>query len=88
MRRRWKDGRFAFVSGLVLDTKRVKNMVYLHFGENWRNDFTIAIAAHDLRAFRRADFDPLALKGKVIRVRGWVKHDFGPMIVPSPIRRR
>jgi len=75
-----KEGRFAFVSGLVLDAARVKNMVYLNFGPNWRTDFTVAIAAHDLRLFRKAGIDPLTLKGKTIRARGWIKRDFGPMI--------
>lgn len=80
-----KYGRFAFVTGTVLDTARVKNMVYLNFGADWKTDFTIAIAAHDLKNFRQADIDPLTYKGKNIRVRGWVKRDFGPMItVTSP----
>jgi len=73
-------GRFAFVSGVVLDAKRVKGMVYIHFGEDWRENLTIAIATRDLRAFRDAHIDPLNLKGKTIRARGWIKHDIGPMI--------
>ncbi len=75
-----KEGQFAFASGTVLDAKRVKSIVYIHFGENWRYSLTIAIAAHDLRAFREANLDPLDLQGKTIRARGWVKHDIGPMI--------
>ncbi len=73
-------GRFAFVGGRVVDAAREKNMVYLNFGADWHTDFTIAIAAHDLRAFARANIDPLTLKGKTIRVRGWIKKNFGPMI--------
>jgi micrococcal nuclease len=74
-------GHFGFVSGKALDTKRVKGRVYVHFGENWRASFTLAIAAHDLRAFREAGIDPLAFAGKTIRFRGWIKRDIGPMIV-------
>lgn len=73
-------GHFAFVSGKAVKAERVKNMVYLNFGTNWRYDFTAAIAAHDLRHFRKSGVDPLAYEGKNIRVRGWVKRDFGPMI--------
>jgi endonuclease YncB( thermonuclease family) len=73
-------GQFAFVGGVVLDAARFKNMVYIHFGPDWRSDFTIAIAAHDLRAFRAAHIDPLALQGRALRTRGWVKRDYGPMI--------
>ena len=81
-------GHYAFVQGVVVKAERVKSMFYLNFGENWRTDFTIAIAAHDLRLFRNAGLDPAAYQGKTIRVRGWVKRNFGPMITvthPSQI---
>lgn len=73
-------GHFAFVHGKVLKAARIKNMVYLNFGNDWKSDFTIAIAAHDLHAFRAAQIDPLAYQDKNMRVRGWVKRLFGPMI--------
>ena len=73
-------GKYGFVTGVVTKAERVKNKVYLNFGADWRTDFTIAIAAHDLRAFKNAGADPLAWQGKKLRVRGWVKRDFGPMI--------
>jgi endonuclease YncB( thermonuclease family) len=75
-----KEGQFAFVSGTVTDARRAKETVYIHFGENWRDTLTIAIAAHDLHKFRAANIDPLEITGKTVRVRGWVKHDIGPMI--------
>jgi micrococcal nuclease len=76
----WKEGQFAFVSGAILDVRRSKETVYIHFGENWRDTLTIAIAAHDLHKFRAAEIDVLGLAGKNLRARGWVKHDIGPMI--------
>jgi micrococcal nuclease len=80
-------GHFAFVSGTVLDAKRIKDKVYLHFGNDWREDFTIAIAARDLRNFRKAGIDPLSYQGKTIRVRGWIKRDYGPMVmVMTPLQ--
>ncbi|MDX2028293.1 MAG: thermonuclease family protein [Alphaproteobacteria bacterium] len=81
-------GRFAFISGTVQDAARVKNKVYLNFGEDWRKDFTVTILARDLRLFRKVKSDPLGYKGKKIRVRGWVKREGGPMIMvdhPSQI---
>ena len=62
-----KYGHFAFVSGTVLKAERVKDKVYLNFGADWRKDFTIMIAAHDLASFRKAGIDPLAYEGKTIR---------------------
>lgn len=73
-------GRYAFVSGKVADAVRVKDRVYVNFGQDWRSDFTVAVAARDLRAFRKMKLDPLELKGKTIRVRGWIKRNYGPMI--------
>ena len=73
-------GHFAFIRGVVLNAARVKNRVYLNFGEDWKTDFTIEIAAHDLRAFKAADVDLLDLKGKMVRVRGLVQSMYGPMI--------
>jgi len=73
-------GHFAFVAGKVVKAERIKNKIYLNFGEDWRDDFTITIMAHDLGAFEKANIDPLAYQGKILRVRGWVKRDFGPMV--------
>ena len=62
-------------------------VVYLNFSDNWRKDFTATIATHDLRAFRDAGIDPLTYQGKRIRVRGWIKRDYGPVIaVTDPAR--
>lgn len=74
------EGRYAFVRGKVVDAIRIKNKVYLNFGPDWRKDFTVMIAARNMKPFRAASLDPLALKGQTILVRGWLKHNFGPMI--------
>lgn len=72
------EGGYGFVVGTVVKGVRVKNKFYLDFGTDWRNDFSVAIAAHDLRAFRAADKDPAAMEGRHLRVRGWVTCDHGP----------
>ncbi|MER2519682.1 MAG: thermonuclease family protein [Bdellovibrionales bacterium] len=74
------EGRYAFVRGQIVEAVRIKNKVYLNFGPDWRKDFTVIIAARNLKAFRKSGLDPLALKGQTILVRGWIKHNFGPMI--------
>ncbi|MDE1900381.1 MAG: thermonuclease family protein [Alphaproteobacteria bacterium] len=73
-------GSYGFITGKAVNAARVKNKVYVNFGPDWHTDFTIAIAAHDLRAFKHAGIDPLTWQGKTIRVRGWVVRDGGPMI--------
>lgn len=56
-----QNGSFAFVSVKVLKAERVKNKFYLNFSEDWGADFTVAIAAHDLKNFRKNNVDPVDL---------------------------
>lgn len=71
-------GTFQVVEGRVLDAAKVKGRTYLNFGPDWRTDFTVTIAPGTARLFRA--LDPLALKGRRIRVRGWLKSYNGPQI--------
>ena len=73
-------GTFQLVRGRVLKAARVKGRVYLNFGDDWRTDFTVMLEAKARRLFRRAGLDPLALEGRWLRVRGWLKKWNGPMI--------
>jgi endonuclease YncB( thermonuclease family) len=73
-------GSFAVVEGQVIATRRVKDRVYLNFGSDWRDDFTVTIAAPALPLFAEAGLDPLALAGQSVRVRGWVERYNGPAI--------
>ncbi len=73
-------GRFSLVEGRVRRAAEVRGRVYLNFGDDWRRDFTVRIAPRDRRLFVRAGLDPLALEGRTIRVRGWIKWRDGPMI--------
>jgi len=73
-------GTFQIVEGRVLDTAEVKKTIYVNFGKNWRSDFTVKISTRDAKLFAEAGIDLLALKGKRVRVRGWIKSQNGPMI--------
>ena len=76
-------GTFQLVKGRVLKAARVKSKVYLNFGQDWRSDFTITLKAGARRLFAKAGVDPLALEGRMVRVRGWLKKFNGPMIDAS-----
>jgi micrococcal nuclease len=76
-------GGFQLIEGIVLKTALVRGRVYLNFGQDWRQDFTITVAPRDRRLFDRAGFDHQGLAGHRVRVRGWLKHYNGPSIEAS-----
>jgi endonuclease YncB( thermonuclease family) len=71
-------GTFQVVEGRVVDAAKVKGRTYLNFGPDWRTDFTVTIPPGTAKIFR--DLAPLTLKGRRIRVRGWLKSYNGPSI--------
>jgi len=73
-------GTFQLVEGRVLKAARVRGKVYLNFGENWRDDFTVAFSKRAARLFTTSDLSPDAIQGKRVRVRGWLRKRNGPMI--------
>ncbi len=74
---------FQVVEDRVLDAAKVKGRVYLNFGPDWRTDFTVSIKPRVARLFRKAGIDLLDLKGRPLRVRGWLKRWNGPLIEAS-----
>lgn len=68
------------VEGIVRKAARVKQNIYLNFGDDWRSDFTVVIPAQALRPFAQAGIELLRLGGRRIRVRGLVQSVNGPMI--------
>lgn len=71
---------FQIVEGIVLDRARVRDRIYLNFGPDWRTDFTVSIDTRLLPAFEENGLDPMELKGRRIRVRGWIVSRNGPLI--------
>ncbi|WP_159107216.1 thermonuclease family protein [Azospirillum sp. B4] len=74
------QGRYAVVTGRVLDAADARDRVYLNFGADRRTDFTVEIDRRDLAAFRARHLDPLDLRDRAVEVRGWVEEHNGPMI--------
>jgi micrococcal nuclease len=78
---------YEIVEGEVRNVADVKGRTYVNFGDNWRKDFTAFISPQTAKMFGgapatgpMASFDAAALKGKRIRVRGWLKNFNGPSI--------
>lgn len=71
---------YQLVEGRVLEAAAVNGRIYLNFGADYRTDFTASLSPAAARMFARDGFDPLALEGRAIRVRGWVYPRNGPTI--------
>lgn len=73
-------GTFQLVDDRIVDVAKVKKRIYLNFGPDWRTDFTVQINVRDAKLFTAQGLDLLKLKGKRVRVRGWIKDKNGPLI--------
>jgi endonuclease YncB( thermonuclease family) len=73
-------GRYGMVEGTIYATAMNNNNIFLNFGPDWRNDFTIGLDSPIRRAFTKANLDPLQFTRRKIRVRGWVENYNGPFI--------
>jgi endonuclease YncB( thermonuclease family) len=71
---------FQLVEGRVRNVERKGGRTFVNFGEDWRSDFTIEIAARLRRHLAAAGLDPAEYQGKMVRVRGWIKSRNGPLI--------
>ena len=76
-----KPGWFQLVQGQVVSTAKVRKTIYLNFGENWRDDFTIQLNTHVEKQLQAQGITPLSLEGSDIEVRGWVEWSGGPKII-------
>jgi endonuclease YncB( thermonuclease family) len=71
-------GSFQIVEGRIESAALKKNRLYLNFGKNWRDDFTVTVAPEHRRAFSKQGINPLDWNGKIVRVRGWITEYNGP----------
>ncbi len=80
-------GSYQIIEGKVQSVSMRKNKLYLNFGQNWRDDFTIAISAFNLKKFTKQKLNPQQWNGKLIRIRGWIESYNGPyMDIDHPER--
>jgi micrococcal nuclease len=71
---------YQLVEGTVHAVGEGRKWIYVNFAEDWRHDFTIAIARKDLAVFESAGLDLERLSGKRVRVRGFIEWWNGPVI--------
>ena len=71
---------YELVEGRILSAKKAGSRIYLNFGRDWKEDFTIVIEKAGLRTFEKSGIDPLDYEGARVRVRGWIEMRDGPRI--------
>ncbi len=73
-------GTYQIVEGKVSNAADVRGTLYVNFGEDRRQDFTVVVRPQARRAMMAAGMKPEELNGRSIRVRGWIERRGGPMI--------
>jgi hypothetical protein len=74
------QGRYAIVEGRVLSVRESGNTIYVNFGRNWSQDFTVTIAKRNEPTFISAGLPPKSFAGRTLRVRGVIEERAGPWI--------
>lgn len=80
---------WQIVAGQIENVGMTKDTIFLNFGKNWKDDFTVGIplnsplngSPNDLRReMMKNRINPQSLRGQTVRVRGWVREYNGAMI--------
>ena len=71
---------YGIVEGTVYTTSQNKSAIFLNFTTDWKTDFSIGVPPILRKDFSKLRIDPMALRGKKIRVRGWIRNYNGPYI--------
>lgn len=83
-------GRFVLVEGRIRSIGERSQRVYLNFGEQWAEDFTIVIPRKTWKLMGERGLDAAALKGQRIRARGILEPWQGTsltLLMPEMIER-
>jgi hypothetical protein len=72
--------RFQIIELKIADVARVRGVVYLNGGSDWRSDFTARLEAPAVKLFAASGQDVMGLKGKRVRIRGWLRLYNGPFV--------
>lgn len=86
-----QTGRFEIVEGKVVSAALVRGRLYLNFGDDYRQDFTVTAGERDAKLFLETEpwllltnaareEVPSPLAGMKLRVRGWIERHNGPEI--------
>lgn len=73
-------GSYQVIEGQVISVSMRRNKLYLNFGNNWKQDFTVRVSPNRYQDFEKNGLPPRRWSGKHIRVRGWLESYNGPFL--------
>tara|TARA_R110000868_G_scaffold218576_1_gene469055 strand:- start:212747 stop:213532 length:786 start_codon:yes stop_codon:yes gene_type:complete len=77
-------GKFNITEGTVHHTTNTKGKIYINFGSNWREDFTVEIRKKELDIFKQSGIDPSEnYNGKKLQIRGVFKPVNGVLVTAT-----
>jgi endonuclease YncB( thermonuclease family) len=71
---------YQIVEGRVASVADQRGRVFINFGPDYRQDFTIGLRPPMTRRMQESGIDPQSLDGRLVRVRGWIESRGGPFI--------
>ena len=77
--------KWQIVTGVIHSAVKRGSVIYLNFGENWQHDFTVKLQSPATRKLLKWHPELSILKGRNIRIRGWLHTESGPMITTKNI---
>ena len=75
-----RTDRFAIVEGRILSVGDRERVLYLNFGANWTDDFTVILNRRDFRRHPEMLRILGSARGRTVRVRGWLERSGGPFM--------
>jgi endonuclease YncB( thermonuclease family) len=79
----WPLQMVVIVRGQILTAARIGSTVYLNFGPDRRQDFTVRLPQPLIRSLAALGIEAEALAGRPVQVRGFAISENGPLIEPS-----
>ncbi len=73
-------GRVGVITGKIVGVSQQKTMLYVNFGQDWREDLTLGLPTRLRQALAKKNIDPKTWVGKDVTVRGYVEQYYGPYI--------
>ncbi len=79
-------GRFFIIRAKPVSIRKIGSILYMNYGDNFRDDLTLEISDRALRGFKKAWPDPEVLIGLKTEIRGYVDFKNGPRMILRDVR--